>query len=117
MRGRGVGRRGIFSFSLSLVSGILVILNSVAFLSPSFYATWSSIFFWLPSVGVANAFVVGFLIGIILIMGSIIMLLGNGAFADVIVFPFAVFSLIIGGGFVAGMLLGIVAGVMGALKR
>jgi hypothetical protein len=37
--------------------------------------------------------------------------------ADVIIFPFAVFSLIVGGGFVAGMVLGIVGGIMAALKR
>jgi hypothetical protein len=45
------------------------------------------------------------------------MVLGHGALADVIIFPFAVFSLIIGGGFVAGMVLGIVGGIIGALKR
>jgi len=37
--------------------------------------------------------------------------------ADVIIFPFAIFSLIIGGGFIAGMIIGIIAGIMAALKR
>jgi hypothetical protein len=50
-------------------------------------------------------------------MGSIIMIFKSGALADVIIFPFAVFSLIVGGGFVAGMVLGIVGGIMAALKR
>jgi hypothetical protein len=45
------------------------------------------------------------------------MALGNGALADVIVFPFAIFSLIIGGGFVAGMILGILAGILAIARR
>jgi hypothetical protein len=52
-----------------------------------------------------------------MVMGSIIMALRHGALADIIIFPFAIFSLIIGGGFIAGMILGIVGGIIGALKR
>lgn len=115
-----VTRRGAIGFSLSLVSGLLVILNSAAILAPSFYGppvNWSGIFWWLPSIGLANAFVIGLMIGIVLVLGSMVMILGHGAFADVLIFPFAVFSLIVGGGFVAGMILGIVGGIIGALRR
>jgi hypothetical protein len=89
-------------------------------LAPSFYGpplNWSAIFFWLPTIGQNYAFVIGAIIGLTLIMGSIIMVMGHGAIADVIIFPFAVFSLIIGGGFVAGFVLGVVGGILGALKR
>jgi hypothetical protein len=112
-----VGGRGIFGFALSLVSGILVLLNAGALLSPSFFTLWSGIFFWLPTIGPLYGFALGMIIGLVIIMGSIIMVLRNGALADIIIFPFAVFSLIIGGGFIAGMLLGIVGGIIGALKR
>lgn len=112
-----VGGRGIFGFALSLVSGILVILNAAALLSPSFFGVWSGIFFWLPLIGPLYGFALGVIIGLVLIMGSIIMVLRNGALADIIIFPFAIFSLIIGGGFIAGMLLGIVGGIIAALKR
>jgi hypothetical protein len=118
-RGR-VTRRGVVGFALSLSSGILVLLNSAAFLAPSFYGppvNWSAIFWWLPSLGLSYAFVLGLIIGLVLILGSVIMILGHGAFADVLIFPFAVFSLIIGGGFVAGMVLGIVGGIVGALRK
>jgi hypothetical protein len=102
---------------LSLVSGILVLLNSAALLSPSFYGFWSTLFFWLPILGRTYAFALGLIIGLTLIMGSIIMIFKSGALADVIIFPFAIFSLIVGGGFIAGMVLGIVGGIMAALKR
>jgi hypothetical protein len=109
--------RGIFATILTLLSGVLVLLNSAALLSPSFFAIWSSVFFWLPTIGQTYAFVLGALIGLTLIFGAIIMALSNGALADVIVFPFAIFSLMIGGGFIAGMILGILGGILALLRR
>jgi hypothetical protein len=110
-------RKGILAFVLSLVAGILVTLNGVALLSPGFWGLWSGIFFWLPTIGPSYAFALGVLIGLVLVMGSLVVIMGHGTLADVIIFPFAVFSLFIGGGFVAGMVLGIVGGITGALKR
>ena len=109
--------RSIIGFALALVAGILVLLNSAALLSPGFYTVWSGIFFWLPLIGQSYAFALGMIIGLVLVMGSIVMVMRYGVLADIIIFPFAVFSLIIGGGFVAGMVLGIVGGIIGALKR
>jgi hypothetical protein len=112
--------RSVIGFALCLVSGILVILNSAALLAPSFYGppvNWSTIFFWLPAIGQEYAFALGVIIGLTLIMGSIIMVMGHGAIADVVIFPFAVFSIIIGGGFVAGFVLGVIGGILGALKH
>jgi hypothetical protein len=45
------------------------------------------------------------------------MILGYGTIGSLIIFPLAVFSLIIGGGFIAGFVLGIIAGIMGMLGR
>ncbi len=114
---RRLSRNGIIAVCLSIVSGILVMLNSALLLVPSFYATWASIFFWLPAIGPTYEFAIGMIIGLTLIFGSVIMALGNGPLADVVILPFAVFSLIIGGGFVAGFIIGVLAGIIGALKR
>jgi len=115
-----VGRRGILAFVLSLIAGILVILNSAALLATGFWGpptNWSGIFFWLPSIGQSYAFALGTIIGLVLIMGSLVSILRHGVLADIIIFPFAIFSLIVGGGFIAGMVLGIVGGILGALRR
>ena len=115
-----IGGRSVFAFALVLVAGILVILNSAALLAPGFYGppvNWSAIFFWLPVIGPSYGFALGVIIGLVLVMASIIMVLRSGALADIIIIPFAIFSLIIGGGFIAGMLLAIVGGIIGALKR
>ncbi len=110
--------RALWGFILSMIAGILVILNAAALLSPSFYALWSGVFFWLPAVGPASlAFAIGAIIGLILVIGSILMLLGYGTIGSIVVFPLAVLSLIIGGGFVAGFVLGVLGGILGMLGR
>ncbi len=110
--------RAIWGFILSLIAGILVILNAAALLSPSFYALWIGVFFWLPALGPPSlAFAIGTIIGLILVIGSILMLLGYGTIGSIVVFPLAVLSLIIGGGFVAGFVLGVLGGILGMLGR
>jgi hypothetical protein len=45
------------------------------------------------------------------------MILGYGTIGSIIVFPLAVVSLIIGGGFVAGFILGVLGGILGMLGK
>jgi len=98
-----------------------VILNAGALLSQSFYNMWVSAFFWIPVIDNSPThgliFAIGAIIGLILLIGSILMLLGYGTIGSIVVFPMAVLSLIIGGGFVAGFVLGVVGGILGMLGR
>ncbi len=110
--------RSLWGFILSVIAGILVILNAAALLAPGFYAMWVGVFFWLPALGPASlSFAIGVIIGLILVIGSILMLLGYGTIGSIVVFPMAVLSLIIGGGFVAGFVLGVLGGILGMLGR
>jgi len=110
--------RALWGFILSVIAGILVILNAAAILAPGFYAMWVGVFFWLPALGPPSlAFAIGVIIGLILVIGSILMLLGYGTIGSIVVFPLAVLSLIIGGGFVAGFVLGVLGGILGMLGR
>jgi hypothetical protein len=111
------GGKSVIAIALALVSGILVLLNTAALLVPSFWTLWTPIFFWLPIIGPSYAFMLGAIIGLTIILGTIIMALSNAALADMIIFPFAIFSFMIGGGFIAGMLLGIVGGILALLRR
>ena len=54
---------------------------------------------WPPEPNVCE---IAAIIGLILVIGSILMLLGFGTIGSIVVFPLAVLSLLIGGGFVAG---------------
>jgi len=113
--------RALWGFILTLIAGILVILNAGALLSQSFYNMWVSAFFWIPVIDNSPThgliFAIGAIIGLILLIGSILMLLGYGTIGSIVVFPMAVLSLIIGGGFVAGFVLGVVGGILGMLGR
>jgi len=110
--------RALWGFILAMIAGILVILNAAALLSPSFFTLWTGLFFWLPAIGPASlSFAIGAIIGLILVIGSILMLLGYGTIGSIVVFPLAVLSLLIGGGFVAGFVLGVLGGILGMLGR
>ncbi len=113
--------RAMWGFLLSLIAGILVIINAAALLSTSFYNFWVGVFFWIPVIDSSAShgliFIIGGIIGLILVIGSILMLLGYGTIGSIVVFPLAVLSLIIGGGFVAGFVLGVLGGILGMLGR
>jgi len=98
-----------------------VILNAGSLLSQSFYNMWVSAFFWIPVIDNSPThgliFVLGAIIGLVLLVGSILMLLGYGTIGSIVVFPMAVLSLLIGGGFVAGFVLGVMGGILGMLGR
>jgi len=122
-RGTFTGRRAVWAFVCALTSAILILLNSVALLSPSFWGpplNWSGIFWWLggtSGIGQSIAVLIGLLSGFIIMTAGIMMVMRRGAMGAAIAFPLAVISIIIGGGFIAGAVLGIVAGILGALGR
>jgi len=113
--------RALWGFLLSMIAGILVILNAAALLSTAFFNFWIQVFFWIPTIDPSPShgliFAIGVIIGLILVIGSILMLLGYGTIGSIVVFPLAVLSLIIGGGFVAGFVLGVLGGILGMLGR
>jgi len=128
----GAPARSLWGFIISLVSGILVLLNAGLLLAWQFYGgtfLWANIFFWickidgyscpLPSGSTATGnitFMIGAVIGLFMIVGSIMMILGYSSIGSIVVFPMSVFSLIIGGGFIAGFVLGIVGGIAGMVE-
>jgi len=113
--------RALWGFILSMIAGILIILNAAALLATSFYNLWVGVFFWIPVIDNSPThsliFIIGAIIGLILVIGSVLMLLGYGTIGSIVVFPLAVLSLIIGGGFVAGFVLGVLGGILGMLGR
>ncbi len=129
----GAPARSLWGFIIALCAGIIVLLNAGLLLAWQFYGgnfLWANIFFWickidgyacpLPSGSTATgniSFVIGVVVGLIIIVGSILMILGYGTIGSVVVFPMAVASLIIGGGFIAGFVLGIVGAILGMIGR
>ncbi len=112
--------RSTWGFVVSLIAGILIIINAAALISLSFYTTWAGIFPWIAFFGAFPPWillVIGLILGIVVAIGSILMVLGYGTIGAIVVFPSAVISLVLGGGFIAGFILGIVGGILGMLGR
>lgn len=108
--------RSTYGFILSLIAGILIIVNTALLLSEGFYNVWSGAFPWIPFFGAFPPWllvIIGLIIGVVVFLGCILMILGYGTLGSVLVFPTAIASLILGGGFLAGFIIGIIGGIAG----
>jgi len=104
-----------FPASLVLVAAGLIFFNGVALLSTDFFTTWIAILPWIASLGYFG-FILGVVLGIVLIGAFVLMLLGFRVIAAFIILPTAIVSLFIGGGFFAGLILGVLAGLLELLR-
>jgi len=108
---------------LALASSVLILLNSAALLQSGFWGPptdWSLVFWWLggsSGLGQPFAVLVGLMAGLIVLTGGMMMISRRGVLGAFLALPFAALSFVIGGGFVIGAVLGIVAGILGALGR
>jgi hypothetical protein len=89
--------------------------NAVALLSPGFFAMWGAFLPWVPALGPFN-FILGIILGLILFGAVVMIFLKFRVLAAFMIFPTAVLSLFIGGGFFAGAILGIAAGILLLVK-
>jgi hypothetical protein len=112
--------RALWGFILSIVAGILVIINAAALTSAWLYLMLASIFPWIGTIAPFPPWMligIGVILGIIMIIGSLLMIMGYGTIGSIVVFVPAIISLIMGGGFVAGFILGVIGGIMAMLGK
>ncbi|MEM2225772.1 MAG: zinc-ribbon domain-containing protein [Candidatus Bathyarchaeia archaeon] len=112
--------RALWGFILSIIAGIMVLINAAGLTSAWLYVTLASIFPWIGTIAPFPPWMligIGVILGIIMIIGSLLMIMGYGTIGSIVVFVPAIISLIMGGGFVAGFILGIVGGIMAMLGR
>jgi hypothetical protein len=118
-----VERRATWGFVCAMASAILILLNSGALFSASFWGpptNWSLVFWWLggpTGLGQPLAILIGLVSGFTVMTGGMMMVMRRGPIGAVITLPFAVLSFMIGGGFLAGGILGVVAGILGLIRR
>lgn len=93
------------------IAACLIIANAVALLSPSFFSWWSSFLPWVASLG-SFSFILGIVLGLVLVGSMIMMFLRFRILAAFIIFPTAIVSLFIGGGFIIGAILAVLAGIL-----
>lgn len=89
----------------------LIFANGVALLSPAFFILWSALLPWVGFLGTFG-FILGIMLGIILLGAVILMMLRFRVMAAFVIFPTAIVSFFIGGGFVLGAILAVLGGIL-----
>lgn len=97
--------------ALMLIAAGLILANAVALLSPAFFVTWVGFLPWVALFGYF-AFILGVMLGLIILGAFVLYFLGFRVLAAFMIFPAAIVSLFIGGGFVAGTIIGVLAGML-----
>ena len=100
-------KKPMAGFVLSLIAGILILINGLA------VSAIGALFFTVaPGLG-ALLMAIGVLFGILVIVGAVLMYKGSTTAGGVLVILFGILSIVIGGGFIIGLILAIIGGALG----
>jgi hypothetical protein len=96
---------------LLMIAAGLIFMNGIALLSPGFFAAWTSFLPWVAALG-AFGFLLGMMLGLVMMGALVLIFLGFRVQAAFLILPAAIASLFIGGGFIAGIVIGVLAGML-----
>jgi hypothetical protein len=120
-------KRAMAGFAISLVAGILIVLGGLAFIA--LQSVVNSIIDFIPmpvmipGMELVESFfatigAIGVVFGIIVLVGAFLIYMpGKEIIGGIIVLIFSIISIITFGGFIIGMILGIIGGILGLLKK
>ena len=120
-------KRATIGFALSLVAGILILLCGIAFFA--LQSLLNSIIdvipmpVTIPGIGFAEAVfatigAIGVVCAIIVLVGAFLIYMpGKEVIGGIIVLIFSILSIVAFGGFIIGMILGIIGGALGIAKK
>ncbi len=120
-------KRATIGFALSLIAGIFILLNGLAFIA--LQSLLNSIIdivpmpVEIPGIGFAESVfatigAIGVVFAIIVLVGAILIYMpGKEMIGGIIVLIFSILSIFAMGGFFIGMILGIIGGILGLLKK
>ena len=93
------------------VAAALIVFNGVALLSSGFFAAWSDFLPWMTVLG-SFGVILGVILGLVLMGAMVMMFFGFKVLSAFVILPTAVVSLFIGGGFIIGAILAVLAGIL-----
>jgi hypothetical protein len=103
-------RFSLLAVVLLLISAGLIFANAAALLWPAFFVTWVGFFPWVAQLG-NFSFILGVVLGMIILGAVFLYMVGFKVLAAFMVFPTAIVSLFIGGGFLIGLILAVLTGI------
>ena len=97
--------------ALLTISAALIWFNADLLLVwPAFYTIWAGFFPWIIQLGTLS-FILGVVLGLVIDLAVVMFALGLRAESAFIVFPTAIISFFIGGGFLAGLIIAVLTGI------
>ena len=120
-------KRATAGFAISFVAGILIVLNGLAFIA--LQSLLNSVIDFIqmpvtiPGLGFAQSVfatigAIGLVFGIIVIVGAFLIYMpGKEIIGGIVVLIFSIVSIVALGGFFIGLILGIIGGILGLLKK
>lgn len=116
-------RKATAGFIISLIAGILILINALVWFALRSLVSSLPIPIGIPGMEIAEALLTlfgtaGLIFAIIVIVGAILIyMLGKEVVGGILVLIFSILSIVIGGGFFLGLILGIIGGALGIAKR
>ncbi|MCS7115959.1 MAG: hypothetical protein RMJ31_02685 [Nitrososphaerota archaeon] len=116
-------KRPIAGFVLSLISGIFILINAILFtiftgFIHTFILTCSIIRYGVceipfnpPLTFISLLAILGLVCGMIILLASYLTYRGRVILGGLLTLTFSILSIVVGGGFLIGMILGIIGGV------
>src|SRR5208282_3634348 len=101
----------MISSVLVVIASGLIIANGLALTSPSFATWWNTIIPWNASLG-SVSIILGIILGVVLLVAVVMIFLKYKVLSAFVIFPTALVSIFIGGGFILGAILGVLAGIL-----
>lgn len=120
-------KRAMAGFAISFVAGILILLNGLVFFALqsiiNSFIDFIPMPVTIPGIGFAQSVfatigAIGLVFGIIVIVGAFLIYMpGKEVIGGIIVLIFSILSIVALGGFFIGLILGIIGGILGLLKK
>ena len=120
MATEGVVKKATVGFIISLIAGILILINGLLFIGIAGMVGSIPGMDLIPGLTgmIAGFAAVGLIFAIIVIIGAILIYMpGREMIGGILVLVFSILSIFIGGGFLIGLILGIIGGILGLLKK
>ena len=114
-----VAKRASVGFIVSLIAGILILINAIAFFAlADFIESLGDMLPFFVDGTFETLGAVGAIIALVVIVGGFLIYMpGKETLGGIIVIIFSIVSIVIGGGFLIGLILGIIGGILGLTKK
>lgn len=116
-----VVKRATVGFIISLIAGVFILINAIMFVVLAEFleelGVWAAIPDFITDIFVGMA-AVGLIFALLVIVGALLIYMpGKEVVGGILVIIFSILSIVIGGGFLIGLILGIIGGVLGLVKK